>query len=94
MDRKLETKLVKQALIKAGYTGVTVGHGVGTSWGWLHIGVDTTIGFGVDYSKTMDAVERIAQRVTGRHGEWGGCINVTVHQKDTLSTMQEAYNVA
>jgi hypothetical protein len=36
MDRKLETRIVKEALRKAGYTA-KVGHGKGTAWGWLHI---------------------------------------------------------
>ena len=74
MDRKQETRIVKQALVEAGYTGVTVGHGTGTAYGWLHIGVNHRISYDKDY---ID-VETIAQRATGRHGEWGGCINIDV----------------
>ena len=37
MDRKLETKVVKAALVKAGFTGCTVTHGTGSSYGSLYI---------------------------------------------------------
>ena len=37
-DRRQETKAVKAALKAAGITA-KVGHGTGTSWGWLYIEV-------------------------------------------------------
>jgi len=37
MERLAETKTVKVALTKAGYTGVRVSHGTGTTWEWLYI---------------------------------------------------------
>ncbi len=39
LDRKQETKTVKEALKKAGYQDVTAKHGSGTAWGWLHVGI-------------------------------------------------------
>ena len=74
MDRMAETKAVKVALIKAGYTGVKVGHGRGTAWGWLHIECDKKAG--QDWQGKMADVEMVAQQVTGRHGEYGGRINI------------------
>lgn len=35
-----ETKIVKDALARAGYNVATVHHGRGTSWGWLHAKVE------------------------------------------------------
>ena len=35
-DRKLETRAVKDALLKVGIKA-RVGHGHGTAWGWLHV---------------------------------------------------------
>ena len=40
MDRKEETKVVKKALVDAGFNGVRVKHGTGTAWGWLNSYVD------------------------------------------------------
>ena len=39
MERKQETKAVKEALTKAGFTNVTATHGRGTAWGWLTVSV-------------------------------------------------------
>lgn len=39
MERKQETQAVKTALIKAGYQSVSVTHGRGTAWGWLHANI-------------------------------------------------------
>lgn len=72
-ERTQETKLVKDALTKAGYTNVKVTHGTGTSWGWLHIKCDSKPG----QQNKYDDVERITQQVTGRHGDYGGCINIS-----------------
>ncbi len=72
MDRREETRAVKAALKKAGITA-SVGHGKGTAWGWLHIRPNNYQGhiFGVSRQ-----IIKIAQEVTGRHGEYDGCINV------------------
>jgi hypothetical protein len=42
MDRKEETKLVKNALINAGFdnNSLRVKHGTGTAWGWLKVYAD------------------------------------------------------
>jgi hypothetical protein len=42
MERKEETKLVKRAVIAAGFdqNNVTVKHGHGTAWGWLTVSAD------------------------------------------------------
>ncbi len=68
MERKAETKVVKTALIKAGYADAKVGHGTGTAWGWIHIHCnpkpDQT------WQEKYDDVIRIVQTVTGRHGEY------------------------
>ena len=68
MERKAETKAVKKALLDAGIKA-RVRHGSGTSWGWLHIWIDPSLNMG-------DKAVKIAQQVTGRHGEYDGCINV------------------
>lgn len=68
MERKAETKAVKKALLAAGIKA-RVGHGQGTSWGWLYITIDPAL-------KMREKAIAIAQRVTGRHGEYDGCINV------------------
>ena len=39
LERKQETRIVKAALLKAGYQDVSVRHGTGTAWGWLHANV-------------------------------------------------------
>ena len=70
MERKAETKAVKRALAKAGIRA-RVRHGRGTSWGWLYITVDPNLGL-------RDKVIEIAQRVTGRRGEYDG--NISVYQ--------------
>ncbi len=75
MERLLETKIVKSALIEAGYTAVKVGHGTGTAWGWLHIKCDEKDG--QSWQDKYSDVERIAQQVTGRQGDYGGRINIS-----------------
>ena len=75
MERMAETKAVKAAIIHAGYTGVKVGHGTGTAWGWLHIKCNEKPD--QDWQGKNTDVERIAQAVTGRHGDYGGRINIS-----------------
>ena len=74
-QRLTETKNVKDALIKAGYTGVKVGHGTGTAWGWLDIKCDEKPN--QNWQAKNSDVERIAQQATGRHGDYGGRINIS-----------------
>ena len=75
MDRMAETKAVKAALIKAGYTGVRVGHCTGTAWGWLKI--KAAYKPGENFASHQDAIEKIAQAVTSRPAdEYGGRISI------------------
>ena len=67
MERNLETKIVKAALKEAGIN-CRVGHGKGTSWGWLYVFIDR--------STDHDTVLSIVQGVTGRHGNYDGRINI------------------
>lgn len=69
-----ETKAVKDALVKAGFTNVRVGHGTGTAWGWLEIRCDAKPG--QSYQDKRVEATRIAKAVTGRHGDYSGEINV------------------
>ncbi len=39
LERKEETRIVKEALTRAGYTDVRATHGRGTGWGWLTVEV-------------------------------------------------------
>lgn len=69
-----ESKAVKAALVEAGYTNVSVGHGTGTAWSWLSIHAKEKPGQS-QQDKRLDIL-CIAQRITGRHGEYSGEINV------------------
>ena len=48
LERKQETKLVKNELAKYGINA-RVGHGKGTAWGWLHINVGNGHQFGPEH---------------------------------------------
>lgn len=69
-----ETKAVKEALLKAGFPNVRVGHSTGTAWAWLAIHCDAKPGQSWQ-DKRIEAL-RIAKAVTGRHGDYDGEINV------------------
>jgi len=76
-----ETRAVKKALIEAGIPVKKVGHGRGTAWAWLEIYLEPSdIGRGWYRGEILewhrDEVIRIAQEVTGRHGDYNGEINV------------------
>ena len=71
---RAESAAVKKALIEAGYTSVRVGHGSGTAWGWLKIHADPLPE--QTWQEKDRAIVQIAQRVTGRHGDYDGRINV------------------
>jgi hypothetical protein len=96
MTRSEETKLVKDALAKAGINAF-VGHGTGTAWGWLHINVGSAEQFGPHVEdeghshyycpackrirEISDRALKIAQEVTGRHGDYDGEINVYTQKR-------------
>lgn len=69
-ERREETKKVKKALADAGFKA-SVGHGRGTARSWLEI----NLGPKATRDQCREA-ERVAQEVTGRHGEYGGNILV------------------
>jgi len=73
-----ENKAVKDALLKAGFTNVKVGHDTGTAWAWLKIHCDAKPGqsFLKSFQDSRAEVIRIAKAVTGRHGDYDGEINV------------------
>lgn len=71
---RAETKAVKEALIKAGFRNVRVGHGTGTAWAWLDIHCDPKPR--QSWREKRNEVLRIAKRVTGRHGDYDGDIAV------------------
>lgn len=96
LERKQETKLVKNELAKYGINA-RVGHGKGTAWGWLEINVGNGQQFGIEHIKDeynshrncplckaahiiANFAEKKAQEVTGRHGEYGG--NILVLSQD------------
>lgn len=113
LERKQETKLVKSALKAAGFEGVRVTHGKGTSWGWLDIYFDLPVVkhhcdvnglvkhltrtersdsgfpncvFGCPScqlwkDKNAEALE-IAQRVTGRKGDYDGNILIQIDEAE------------
>ena len=79
MERRKETTVVKKALIEAGFDRrrTHVGHGRGTAANWLEIEVSVSNEeyWQKDYAKAIN----IAQRVTGRHGDYDGQISVTTN---------------
>lgn len=85
MDRKQETKIVKDALKNAGIPA-KVGHGKGTAWGWLHINIGEaskrngvnleTRQYTQEEQALHDKVIKIAMEATGRHGEYDGRISL------------------
>lgn len=82
MTPRQETAAVKKALIKAGFDKdvVSVGHGRGTAAAWLHILVDRIDG--LDWNDSFDLALSTVQRVTGRHGDYSGQINVSVRREE------------
>jgi hypothetical protein len=84
-NHREETKVVKKALADAGIKA-KVTHGKGTAWGWLHINIGDPRqrnGFKsapFEHQYTEEELElhrnvlKIAQEITGRHGEHEGKI--------------------
>ena len=70
-----ETKAVKEALVKAGFPNVRVGHGTGTAWGWLEIRCDAKPG--QSYQDKRSEALRLARAITGRGGDYDGDILVS-----------------
>lgn len=89
IDRKTETKIVKDALKKAGIIA-KVTHGKGTAWGWMDINLgDPAKRNGVNPETRMYTQEeqdlqskslKIAQSVTGRSGEYDGKICILTQE--------------
>jgi len=73
-QRQQETSLVKKAIQAEGYSNVRVRHGTGTACGWLKVYCDQKLG--QSWQDKNRSVTQIAQRVTERHGEYDGRINV------------------
>ena len=73
--RLAETKAVKGALIALGYTRVKVSHGTGTARSWLHIKCDEKPN--QSWEEKYRDVEKAAQYITGRCGDYGGRINIS-----------------
>lgn len=78
MNKREESLAVKKALIEAGFDKreVRVGHGRGTSAYWLEI--QASVPKGGYWQDAYGLVVNIAQRVTGRHGDYDGCITVNM----------------
>lgn len=74
-NRNQETKLVKQALLEAGYKNIRVRHGTGTAYGWLDVYVSDTLP-GIEADSKYRHIIKVVQQATGRHGEYDGCINI------------------
>jgi len=85
--------LVKKALIDEGFDkrGVRVGHGRGTSLCWLE--VQASCRKGAYWQKEYDLALAIAQRVTGRHGDYSGEISVTMDKVSWGWLKEEVGNV-
>lgn len=71
-----ETKKVKEALLKAGYPVLSVGHGSGTAWGWLEIRLCPPKQ-GEDWWERNRQVISLAKSITGRTGDYDGEILVS-----------------
>lgn len=80
MNRREETAVVKKALVTAGFDKgvVRVRHGTGTAWGWLNVEVDMPSN--MNYETCYTTAVCVTQKATGRHGAYGGDINVTVRR--------------
>ena len=81
-----EVTAVKRALREAGIPFVSVRHGTGTAWAWLeiNIGPDPNLKnwqFSEEWRKRIDQTLRIAQEVTGRHGDYDGEINILTQEE-------------
>lgn len=85
IDRKTETKIVKDALKKAGIIA-KVTHGKGTAWGWIEINLGDPVRrngltedgrrYTQEEQDLHEKVVKIVQAVTGRSGEYDGRISI------------------
>lgn len=81
--RRQETHAVRSALIAAGFSGVTVRHGAGTTWGWLHIRADLRGDNDQGWRAQHDRVQRIAEERSGRNTEYSRSqITIELHRKE------------
>ncbi len=97
-----ETKAVKAALKAAGINA-EVGHGKGTAWAWLEINVgksphkphdprNPSCGFCDRRNEIVSNVIRIAQEVTGRHGDYDGEI-IVLTQDGWSKSQKKSYSI-
>lgn len=73
MTRREQTKAIKTALIAKGYPVLSVKHGTGTAYCWIHIKL------AVEWSrlnKYISEVESIAAKILGRESWAENCIIV------------------
>lgn len=75
MERRAETKLVKDWLLKNGYREVKVTHGHGTAWGWLEVEVTGDLPR-TDWQLVYRQLSKCIQELTGRHGDHNGRISI------------------
>jgi len=74
MDRRNETKIVKDALRARGVPVKRVRHGTGTAWGWLRVYADRREG--VDWQADRQEILSIVLAATGRSGDYNGRVIV------------------
>ena len=74
IERRKETRIVKQAMKDAGYTGIRVRHGTGTAWGWIDVHADRDETR--KYSDQRNQLIQVVQEATGRHGDYHGNIGI------------------
>ena len=80
-NHREEVTAVKKALRKNNILFLSVKHGRGTAWGWLHVKLQPQVEILPEGIITNDRTEdqeiiRIIQRVTGRSGDYDGRIMV------------------
>lgn len=110
MKRHEETKIVKDALKSVGINA-KVEHGHGTAWGWLHINIGSSDQYEHNrtslaheyrscvicqaHRELADVALEVTQKVTGRHGEYSGNINVYTqkHWNKSKNVSEEIYQV-
>jgi len=79
--RRNETNGVRAALKAAGYTGISVKHGNGTTWGWLYVTVDRPVRS--SYLMAQGCVCRLVVETSGRDTEYTrGQVMVTLRKME------------
>ena len=92
-NHKEETKDVKKFLLEKGFKDARVGHGTGTAWGWLEVRTNikkpnncTCNGergrcdeCQETWSNAYNKLSGELMGLTGRHGDYGGCITIEIN---------------